>query len=152
VRWIVGFSPGGSADLHARLIAQWLSERLGQQFIIENRPGASTNIALQAAVNEYTCQGLELDYVGVCWDGDLLWDDAATAWKPCRLIGSRWQTVNNADAKHGAINKYRVLLTRARIGSMIWVPEGSAEDPTRDLGTRDSIAEVLSAAGARQLN
>src|SRR5262245_11648205 len=51
VRWIVGFSPGGSADLHARLIAQWLSERLGQQFIIENRPGASTNIALQAAVN-----------------------------------------------------------------------------------------------------
>jgi hypothetical protein len=51
VRWIVGFSPSGSADLHARLIAQWLSERLGQQFIIENRPGASTNIALQAAVN-----------------------------------------------------------------------------------------------------
>src|SRR5262245_2493670 len=51
VRWIVGFSPGGSADLHARLIAQWLSERLGQQFISENRPGASTNIALQAAVN-----------------------------------------------------------------------------------------------------
>ena len=51
VRWIVGFSPAGSADIHARLIAQWLSERLGQQFIIENRPGASTNIALQAAVN-----------------------------------------------------------------------------------------------------
>src|SRR5215831_2258811 len=51
VRWIVGFSPGGSADIHARLIAQWLSERLGQQFIIENRPGGGTNIALQAAVN-----------------------------------------------------------------------------------------------------
>jgi len=51
VRWIVGFSPGGSADIHTRLIAQWLSERLGQQFIIENRPGAGTNIALQAAAN-----------------------------------------------------------------------------------------------------
>src|SRR5262249_16235811 len=51
VSWIVGFAPGRSADLHARLIEQWLSERLGQQFIIENRPGASTNIALQAAVN-----------------------------------------------------------------------------------------------------
>jgi Uncharacterized conserved protein (DUF2075) len=84
-----------------------------------------SSYALEVAANEYTCQGLELDYVGVCWDGDLRWDDAATAWKPCRLIGSRWQTVSNADAKRWAINKYRVLLTRARIGSIIWVPEGS---------------------------
>jgi tripartite-type tricarboxylate transporter receptor subunit TctC len=51
VRWIVGFSAGGTTDILARLLAQWLSERLGQQFIIENRPGAGTNIALQAAVN-----------------------------------------------------------------------------------------------------
>jgi len=110
-----------------------------------------SSYALEVAANEYTCQGLELDYVGVCWDGDLPWDQAATAWKPRRLIGSRWQTVNNTDAKRWAVNKYRVLLTRARIGSVIWVPEGSTEDPTRDLGVRDRIAEILSLAGARQL-
>jgi tripartite-type tricarboxylate transporter receptor subunit TctC len=47
VRWIVGFPAGGGADIVARLIGQWLSERLGQPFVIENRPGASSNIAAE---------------------------------------------------------------------------------------------------------
>lgn len=51
LRWIVGFPPGGGADTVARIMGPWLSERLGQQVIIENRPGASTNIAAQAVVN-----------------------------------------------------------------------------------------------------
>ena len=51
VHWIVGFAPGGGNDIVARLIGQWLSERTGQQFVIENRPGASTNIATEAVVN-----------------------------------------------------------------------------------------------------
>jgi tripartite-type tricarboxylate transporter receptor subunit TctC len=50
VRIIVGFAPGGGVDISARLIGQWLSERLGQQFVIENRPGAATNIATEAVV------------------------------------------------------------------------------------------------------
>jgi tripartite-type tricarboxylate transporter receptor subunit TctC len=50
VRVIVGFAAGGGADIVARLIGQWLSERLGQPFIIENRPGAASNIATEAVV------------------------------------------------------------------------------------------------------
>ena len=50
VRWIVGFAPGGGYDVAARVMGQWLSERLGQQFVIENRPGASTNVATEIVV------------------------------------------------------------------------------------------------------
>jgi tripartite-type tricarboxylate transporter receptor subunit TctC len=51
VRLVVGFAPGGGNDITARLMGQWLSERLGQPFVIENRPGAGTNVATEAVVN-----------------------------------------------------------------------------------------------------
>ena len=51
VRWIVGFAPGGGNDIVARLMGQWLQEQLGQPFVVENRPGAGTNIATEAVVN-----------------------------------------------------------------------------------------------------
>ena len=58
VRLVIGYTPGGSADLTARLMGQWLSEKLGQSFVIENRPGGGTNIAteqvLRAAPDGYT--------------------------------------------------------------------------------------------------
>src|SRR5262245_62005784 len=51
VRIIVGFAPGGATDIVARLMGQWLSERFGQNFVIENRPGAAGNIGTEAVVN-----------------------------------------------------------------------------------------------------
>jgi len=51
VRWIVGFAPSGGTDIVARLMGQWLSERLGVSFVIENRPGAGSNVATEAVVH-----------------------------------------------------------------------------------------------------
>jgi tripartite-type tricarboxylate transporter receptor subunit TctC len=51
VRWIVPYTPGGGTDITARIMAQWLSERLGQQFVIENKPGAGNNIGTEAAIH-----------------------------------------------------------------------------------------------------
>src|SRR5438105_15921347 len=51
IRLIIGYPPGGSADITARLTAQWLTDRLGQSVIIESRPGGGTNIATEAVLN-----------------------------------------------------------------------------------------------------
>jgi tripartite-type tricarboxylate transporter receptor subunit TctC len=63
VRLIIGYTPGGSADLTARLMGQWLSEKLGQPFVVENRPGAGTNIATETVARSpadgYTLLGVD---------------------------------------------------------------------------------------------
>src|SRR3979490_1090404 len=50
VRWLIGFAPGGPVDIVARIMSQWLSDRFGQQFVVENRTGSGGNIAAAAAV------------------------------------------------------------------------------------------------------
>src|SRR5438034_11362517 len=57
VRLLVGFAPGGTQDVIGRLLGQWLTERLGQQVIIENRPGAASNIAAEAATHRAAQHG-----------------------------------------------------------------------------------------------
>lgn len=51
IKWVVGFPPGGSTDIVARIMAPWLSERLGQQVVVENKPGAGTNLAAQSVIS-----------------------------------------------------------------------------------------------------
>jgi tripartite-type tricarboxylate transporter receptor subunit TctC len=63
IRWLVGYPAGGSADTTARIMAQWLNQRLGQPVIVENKPGAATNISLQAAINAPP-DGYTLVYLG----------------------------------------------------------------------------------------
>ena len=64
IHWIIGFPPGGGATIVARIIGRWLSERLGQQVVIENKPGAGTNIATEAVVNA-PADGYTLLWAGI---------------------------------------------------------------------------------------
>jgi hypothetical protein len=80
-------------------------------------------------MSEFGCQGLELDYTCVCWGGDLLWNEGR--WVPKKMSAPKWQTIHDEAKKKFRLNGYRVLLTRARAGSVIFVPRGSDDDPTR---------------------
>lgn len=113
------------------------------------RGDVRSSYALEVTANEYTCQGLELDYVGVCWGGDLVFEDSA--WLQRSFRGSKWQKVNNTDIKRWITNKYRVLLTRARLGTIIWVPPGDAADETRSVEEMDMVADFFLRAGAYEL-
>src|SRR6185295_13704239 len=98
---------------------------------------------LEVPANEYTCQGLEVDFVCVCWGGDLLWSETAQSWAFSRLSGTAWQQVREPSARRFLSNSYRVLLTRAREGLILWIPNGVESDPTRSAGPLDTTANYL---------
>ncbi len=101
--------------------------------------------ALETPMSEFGCQGLELDYTAVCWAGDLIWQGGK--WMPKRMSAPKWQLIHDADKKRFRLNGYRVLLTRARAGLVIYVPLGSEDDATRAPGELDQIAQALTSAG-----
>ena len=104
--------------------------------------------ALEVAATEFFCQGLELDYAGVCWDSDLLW---AEAWHIQAFRGSAWTRPRAAMKRANKLNAYRVLLTRARYATVIWVPEGDERDDTRCPKALDAVAAFLLRCGAKEL-
>lgn len=88
-----------------------------------------SSLFLEDAASEFDVQGLELDWTCLVWDGDLR--RKGREWKNFTLKGNQWQNIRSADKKAYQINAYRVLLTRARQGMVICVPEGNPDDATR---------------------
>ena len=114
------------------------------------RGDVRSSYQLEVVATEFEIQGLELDIVGLCWGGDFVWDKQSQRWRTLRLVGNRWKGVQGEKAIR-IQNKYRVLLTRAREGLVIWVPEGDSSDPTRDVASMDETAQYLVGCGAVQL-
>jgi hypothetical protein len=117
-------------------------------WFLKSWPDVRASDALEIPATEFACQGLELDYVGLCWGGDLLWSGH---WHARNFKGTKWQDRASRDAIDFRINTYRVLLTRARADTIIWVPSGDPDDSTRDPRHFDSVYDILLQCGARLL-
>ena len=100
---------------------------------------------LEDVASEFAVQGLELDWVGVCWDGDFYHEDGK--WVCQAFKGTKWQSVGDASRKLYLKNAYRVILTRARQGMILFIPKGEASDRTRPSSFYDGTFEYLRACG-----
>jgi hypothetical protein len=105
--------------------------------------------ALEVPANEYTSQGLEIDFACICWGGDLVVQGGQ--WAPRRLGGNRWNDIRAEKDALFVLNSYRVLLTRAREGMVIWVPLGSEEDSTRRPKELDATYQRLLDVGCVEI-
>lgn len=108
---------------------------------------------LEIVASEFKVQGLEIDWAIVCWDADLRRNKKNDGWDHYTFRGTKWNHRNKEDQQRYLVNSYRVLLTRARQGMVLFVPEGvdPEEDPTRDRNFYDSVYKYLSSCGIKEL-
>jgi hypothetical protein len=116
------------------------------------RPAGDVRSSLQLEVpaTNFDCQGLELDWTGICWGNDLVPEAGSTNWRVRRFVGSTWQRANAEKAQY-IINSYRVILTRSRLGQIIWVPKPDGSDPTLPPEDFDAVFDLLRSAGVQAL-
>lgn len=115
-------------------------------WFLKPRGDIRSSYQLEVVATEFEIQGLELDLVGLCWGGDLVWNRLLKCWHPLQLSGNRWKDVKESRAIY-IQNKYRVLMTRAREGLVMWVPEGDRTDPTRDVEVMNDTTDYLLSCG-----
>jgi len=125
------------------------SEIDATNWFLNDKGDVRSSFFLEDVATQFDIQGLELDYVGVCWDADLRYEDVG--WKMHAFRGSKWQNVSSPERKKYLLNAYRVLLTRARQGMVIFIPEGSENDPTRPPTYYDGVFNYLRDCGLQQI-
>lgn len=120
------------------------------RWFLDRAPDVRSAGALEVAATEFAVQGLELDHIGLCWDLDLV--PEGQGWAARAFRGTAWTRLRDATAIQDRPNAYRVLLTRARRSTLVWVPRGDARDPTRPPALYDAVAERLLDCGAALLD
>lgn len=118
-------------------------------WFLKGRDDIRSSHYLEDVATEFDVQGLEIDWVGVCWDANFRIENGA--WVAYNFSGSKWQTVHGLEKKKYIANSYRVLLTRGRQGVVIFVPEGDDSDPTRQKDFYDQIFKFLKDCGIEEI-
>lgn len=147
-RWVREYAHGSeryglvvsSGALRLKKYGIWPNQDLeSSAWFLKGKDDIRSSFFLEEAATEFFVQGLELDWAIVAWDANLRRENRG--WACYRFSGARW--THAKDAAH-LKNAYRVLLTRARQGMVIFVPEGDASAPTRNPAWYDGIYECLS--------
>lgn len=123
-----------------RLKAEGLHVKAGidpANWFLNPRDDVRSSFYCEDPASEFDVQGLELDWAGVCWDADYRHD--GFGWQSFKFKGTRWQAVNDRFWRLYLKNAYRVILTRARQGMVVFVPRGDARDATRPPEFYDGI-------------
>ena len=114
-------------------------------WFLDDKHDVRSSYYLEDVATEFHVQGLELDWACVTWDADFRY--SPNGWECKSFCGNRWNNINKEERKKYLKNAYRVLLTRARQGMVIVVPQGDDEDATRNPAFYDPTFEYLRATG-----
>lgn len=114
-------------------------------WFLDGREDTRSSFYLEDAATEFDVQGLELDWTCVVWDADFRY--STDGWRHHSFSGDRWKNVNQPQRRAYLKNAYRVLLTRARQGMVVVVPQGSEKDATRDPSFYDGTFEYFRSLG-----
>ncbi|MDD3518767.1 MAG: DUF2075 domain-containing protein [Chromatiales bacterium] len=118
-------------------------------YFLNDRSDVRSSYYLEDAATEFQVQGLELDWTCVTWDADFRFN--GNGWNYHDFRGSRWTNIKNTDNRSYLRNAYRVLLTRARQGMVVFVPLGNENDPTRSPAFYDSTFNYLRELGIPEI-
>lgn len=118
-------------------------------WFLNGKDDVRSSFYLEDVATEFHVQGLELDWSCIVWDGDLRY--SLNGWQTFSFKGNKWQNINNLERKKYLLNAYRVLLTRARQGMVIVIPEGAEEDHTRKKEFYDKTFSYLKNIGVEVL-
>ena len=110
-----------------------------------------SSLFLEDVATEFDIQGLELDWTCLVWDGDFRFNPSIRKWQHFNFRSDRWQNINQEEGRAYQLNAYRVLLTRARQGMVICVPEGNPDDDTRKPEFYDGTYLYLKGLGIKEM-